>query len=225
MHLQFSQEDIGHVLRYMGMPPGGVDEALESLVRTCVQQLDNLVAPKWLHRVVALQFVPDGVQLDTGLLLPGKDLAQHLAGCNRAVLFCLTLGAQVDAAIRREQHSDMLRALALDCAAAAAVELLCDQVEEELRHKFPGCYFPYRFSPGYGDLPLTVQPALLDLLDAPRRAGLCTSDTCILTPRKSVTAILGISDIPVPRHRQSCSTCPAFGGCRFRKEGDHCGRS
>ena len=45
----------------------------------------------------------------------------------------------------------MLRALALDCAAAAAVEELCDQIEGELQGQFPGCFFPFRYSPGYGD--------------------------------------------------------------------------
>ena len=88
----------------------------------------------------------------------------------------------------------MSRALALDCCASAAVEELCDQIELELQGKFPGCFFPYRFSPGYGDLPLEVQGELLHLLDAPRRVGLCANESSLLTPRKSVTAILGISE-------------------------------
>ena len=225
MRIEFSEAEIDHVLRYMGTPPDRAEEALRDLARQCAHRVGELAEPKWLSVTADVEFTPDGVKLDSGLLLPGVDLARHLEGCRRAVVFCLTLGAQVDAAIRREEHADVLRALALDCAASAAVELLCDQVEETLRARFPGCFFPYRFSPGYGDLPLTVQPALLSLLDAPRRAGLCAGESCILTPRKSVTAILGVSETPVPRHRQRCARCAVFSSCRFRKEGTHCGLS
>ena len=225
LELRFTEAEIDHVLRYMGTPPDRAGDDLRSLARACADRVTELAAPKWLWRAADIVIGEDGVTLDDTLLLPGHDLARHLAGCRRAVAFCLTLGAQVDAAIRREQHADMLRALALDCAAAAGVELLCDQAEDALRAQFPDCFFPYRFSPGYGDLPLTVQPALLDYLDAPRRAGLCTGESCILTPRKSVTAILGLSDMPVPRRRQSCVGCAVFDSCRFRKEGIHCGTS
>ena len=108
---------------------------------------------------------------------------------------------------------------------AAAVEEVCDQIEGELQGQFPGCFFPFRFSPGYGDLPLTLQGSLLNLLDAPRRVGLCASSTHILTPRKSVTAILGIADHPMEANTRSCVGCPAHDGCQYRKSGGHCGIS
>ena len=88
---------------------------------------------------------------------------------------------------------------------------------------FPGCYFPFRFSPGYGDLPITLQNQLLDLLDAPRRVGLTASASHILIPRKSVTAILGVSDRPVAQGARSCVSCPAWAGCQYQKAGGHCG--
>ena len=119
----------------------------------------------------------------------------------------------------------MLRALALDCCAAAAVEEVCDQIEGELQGQFPGCFFPFRYSPGYGDLPLSLQGPLLALLDAPRKIGLCASAAHILTPRKSVTAILGVSDTPVNQTARSCVGCPAQSGCQYRKSGGHCGIS
>ena len=122
-------------------------------------------------------------------------------------MFCATLSAQVDALIRRWESGDMLRALALDCCAAAAVEQMCDQIELELQGQFPGCSFPFRYSPGYGDLPLELQNPLLDLLDAPRRVGLCASASHILTPRKSVTAILGVADGPI---QANCAQLPGL---------------
>ncbi|MBO5340721.1 MAG: methionine synthase [Oscillospiraceae bacterium] len=225
MSITLSQLNTDEVLRYMGTPPEQADGALRQLVSDCSAQLLAAIQPRWTWKLCRIEPEPDGIRLDTGLLLSGRDLNAHLAGCDRAALFCATLGAQADTLIRQAQCSDLLRALALDCCAAAAAEQLCDRVELELQSQFPGCYFPYRFSPGYGDLPLQVQSDLLTLLDAPRRVGLHTGESHILFPRKSVTAILGVSDRPIQTHRRSCLGCPAHDGCQYRKSGGHCGIS
>ena len=112
-----------------------------------------------------------------------------------------------------------------DGYAAALVEEVCDRLEADIFAKYPGCYFPFRFSPGYGDLPLSVQSGLLTLLDAPRKIGLCANENHILTPRKSVTALIGVSREPVDRAVRSCQSCPGREGCQYRKSGGHCGAS
>lgn len=225
MPIALSELNMDEVLRYMGVPPEKAEPSIRSLAQVCAGELLAAVRPRWAYRVYEIALEEGGVRLDCGLLLPGRDLREHLSGCRRAVLFCATLGAQADAIIRRAESGDMLRALALDCCAAAAVEQVCDQIEQELQGMFPGCYFPFRFSPGYGDLPIDLQNELLTLLDAPRRVGLCASANHILTPRKSVTAILGVADSPVEQTRRSCQACPAHDSCQYRKSGGHCGIS
>lgn len=211
------------VLRYMGVPPHKADSAAFALVDECAGQLLKAAAPRWCGQMFELSVEPDGVRLNSGLLLGGQELKGHLDGCQRAVVFCATLGADVDTLIRRTQYTDMAHALALDCCASALVEQLCDRIEEYVHTQHPGLHSPYRFSPGYGDLPLGVQCALLDLLDAHRLIGLSATDSCILTPRKSVSAILGLSDTPIPTHKRSCALCPKADSCQLRKTGGHCG--
>lgn len=223
MPISLPQIDTDEALRYMGCPPEEADPATRALAESCARELYPVLRPRWAWRVFDIAPEEEGVRLSCGLLLPGKDLKGHLAGCDRAALFCATLGAGADGLIRRWESSDMARALALDCCAAAAVEQVCDQIEGELQGKFPGCCFPFRFSPGYGDLPIALQNRLLDLLDAPRRVGLTASASHILIPRKSVTAILGISCRPVAQEARSCVSCPARAGCQYRKAGGHCG--
>ncbi len=213
------------VLRYMGCPPEKADQALRGQVESCTRELLGAVRPRWSWRAVEISFEAGGVRLENGLLLPGEDLKAHLSGCGRAAIFCATLGAEADALIRRAEWLDMGRALTLDCCASAAVEEACGQIEGELQGKFPGCSFPFRYSPGYGDLPLEVQGPLLDLLDAPRRAGLCATASHLLTPRKSVTAILGVAEGEIEQKKRSCLGCPAQGSCQYRKAGGHCGIS
>ena len=223
--ISLNKIDIDEVLRYMGTPPEKAGADLRALAEACGREVMAAARPRWGYRVFDLTPQEEGVGLSCGLLLPGEDLKRHLSGCRRCVVFAATLSAQVDALIRRWESRDMLRALALDCAAAAGVEAVCDQIEEELQGLFPGCFFPFRYSPGYGDLPLTLQGPLLDLLDAPRRMGLCASATHILTPRKSVTAILGVADHPIQANARSCVGCPAHDSCQYRKSGGHCGIS
>ena len=65
----------------------------------------------------------------------------------------------------------------------------------------------------------------LTLLDAPRKIGLCATDSSILTPRKSVTAIIGLSNHPIEKPKKNCATCRMRDRCAFRKKEEHCGLS
>lgn len=203
------------VLRYLGCP-GTEDPANLALVEGCSARLLAAARPKWTYRIFGLAVQTDGVRLDCGLLLPGRDLAAHLRGCSRAALLAATLSAPVDALLRRAQAEDLAAAVALDCCATAAVEAVCDLAEAEIRARFPGCSFPFRFSPGYGDLPIELQDPILRLLDAPRRVGLCATDRHILTPRKSVTAVLGISDGEISPQKRGCASCTFRDRCKFQ---------
>lgn len=140
MPISLTDLQIDEVLRYMGTPPDRAEPAIRKLAEGCARELLGVVRPRWAARTFELTPEEGGVRLSSGLLLPGEDLKRHLAGCRRAVLFCATLSAQADALIRRAESGDMLRALALDSCATAAVEQLCDQIELELQRQFPGCF-------------------------------------------------------------------------------------
>ena len=49
-----------------------------------------------------------------------------------------------------------------------------------------------RFSPGYGDLPLTVQKEFMTLLDCAHLIGINLNESLLMSPSKSVTAIIGM---------------------------------
>ena len=124
-------------------------------------------------------------------LVKGNDLTRHLTGCEEVVLFAVTLGAGADRALRRAQMGSVAMAAAMDAAASAMAEGCAAQAHALLRRsaRERGLWLTQRFSPGYGDCPLSLQPALLRLLDAPRAIGLTATKDDLLLPRKSVTAI------------------------------------
>ena len=83
----------------------------------------------------------------------------------------------------------------------------------------------WRFSPGYGDLPLSAQPALLKALDANRRLGIAVTSTNMLVPVKSVTAVLGLFEKPADGGEarvDACAICRLRDGCELRKRGVTC---
>ena len=138
-----------------------------------------------------------------------------------------TLGWETERRILQAQAGRMADAVVLDACATAGVEEVCDRLEDDLRRRYGR--LTGRFSPGYGDLPLELQPAVLRVLDAGRRIGLTLSPGGVLLPHKSVTAILGI-DPPqgqtLPAGTESCDRCggcPQREGCVFRKGGGSCG--
>ncbi len=118
----------------------------------------------------------------------------------------------------------MADAVIMDACASTAVENVCDNFEFDLRERLrvEGLTLSDRFSPGYGDLPLQCQPALCAALNTVRRIGLTVTPNLILVPRKSVTAILGISDRPQPLRKRGCAVCSLFQTCPYRKEGVTC---
>ena len=154
----------------------------------------------------------------TGCSMPlsGRDIAAHLTGCSHAALLAATLSASVDQCLRQAQATDMTDALLYDALASAAIEQVCDAAAGELHHALPELYQTWRFSPGYGDFPLEVQPLLLAALDAPKRIGLCATDSLLLTPTKSVTALIGLSETEPPKRLRGCATCSMRDRCAYR---------
>jgi hypothetical protein len=131
------------------------------------------------------------------LILPGKHIAKHLAGCSQLILLAATLGTEVDQLLYTESLRDVAGAVILDAAANQYIEEICDGanriIAEEAQRD--GYAITPRFSPGYGDLPLNVQPGLIALLNAERRIGLTLTASLMLLPQKSVTAIIGLRPV------------------------------
>ncbi len=218
--------DRREVLRYLGyrkgQPLGGVLPLLEE----AEQLFQQLSQPRFVTGTFDLQKTPAGISLvGTTLVLPGVDIAAHLSQCQRGILLAATLGLEIERKITQLQHTQLALSLVLDACATAGIEALCDQVESQLREERAqaGENITSRFSPGYGDLPIELQPAFLEALGAPRRIGLQSSASYLLSPRKSVTAVMGILPAGVNPSVRSCANCARFTNCPYRKDGKTCG--
>jgi len=216
MAVTLTEINRAEVLQYLGWRGSEIPPEVSAQLDGCLQETLTLASPRVVWRL--LPVLPGGLRV-------GDDIQALLSESTQCVLLAATLGNALESAIRRAQVRNLTRALMLDCCGSAAIESVCDAAEAEIRAAAgEGKHLTDRFSPGYGDLPLSVQPLLLDILDAPRRIGLTLTPTGIMTPRKSVTAILGIADTPQPRRFRGCAYCSMFENCAYRKAGKSCGK-
>lgn len=110
-----------------------------------------------------------------------------------AVYLCATLGAEFDRWQRSLAAVSAADAYLAQQIGLDAVERLMDKLELEARSALaPGERLLGRCSPGYGEMPLEFSQAILDELDAARRIGVSLSESKLLVPAKSVTAVCKI---------------------------------
>lgn len=131
---------------------------------------------------------------DRDLDLGSETLRRHLMGCHQVVAMAVTIGPLLE-----DQVEDLFSqghyqsALLLDAAGSAAVEATADQTDMMIAAKMnkSGFHTIRRFSPGYGDWDLSVQQELLPLTGG-HEIGIAVTSSSMLTPRKSITALIGV---------------------------------
>ncbi len=214
--------DLQEVARYLGYGQGDLEGETLELVHELTAQLEKVATPRVTHQLFSL----DGTSLvGTNLKLEGGDIAGLLGQCDRCILLACTLGQGVDSLLRRLQITDLSRGVIADVCASSMIEDFCNQINLELEEKWrgEGCYLTSRYSPGYGDLPLATQSPLCRLLDTRKSMGMTPTENHILIPRKSITAVIGISQLPQQKRGEKCDHCAMREGCMFRKGGTTCG--
>lgn len=209
--------------RYMGFRGSEPDDIIKKMAEEGEKQLLKAMTPRFVYDVFSLENVRDGVKLQgTALTLKGESIRKHLEGCTKAAVLCATLSSQVDKLIRKSEIQNILEAMVLDALANAAIEQVCDAAELFLDVEEKGYNRTWRFGVGYGDFPLGTQKLFLTVLNAQKRIGVCATDSSILTPRKSVTCVIGLSRRPVEK-QSSCGNCNFRERCGIHKEGGSCG--
>ncbi len=163
-------------------------QELRLLMNECQRELLKTARPRYTYKVYDVD--------DPKLPLIGADISKLLYSSDKVVFFAATLSVEVDMLIRKAQIMDMSAAVILDSMANVAIEQVCDKIEIILEDRFEDYHFTRRFSPGYGDFPLSVQEDFLLLVDASKKIGLSLNESGLMTPVKSVTALLGMTNRP-----------------------------
>ena len=204
--------------RYLGYHGTQPDGTIKALIGECISEVEKAAVPRSIHERFPLQFTGEGSFRVASLHLRSRSLQRNLAGCGEVFLFAATLGIAVDTLIKRAVLMDTARGAVMQAAAAAAIEAFCDEENDRLRQEAAaeGLFLRPRFSPGYGDLSLDCQRDFLNLLKAQKNIGLTVTDSGLMIPVKSVTAIIGISSENTSCRLQGCEECYKT-DCPFRR--------
>ncbi len=179
--------DRREVLRYARSGDG--DEAALRLLSELVGEADSLFTYRVAYRTLPVAI--DGATVTLGPVnAASSSLAARLAGCREAILMAATVGHAIDRRLARYTRTSPARALLLSALGSERCEALVETFLADLAAG--GLTLTKRFSPGYGDLPLALQRDLLPLVEAERTLGITLSSGDLMSPTKSVTAIIGI---------------------------------
>lgn len=181
--------------RYLGYkksnPP---EENIQKLIEKAATEMHKLLNPQGVYEIFPL-----AVEKSTNTIkfadikIQSRDLLNNLENCSEVALIAATIGPQIDSYIRRAQATDSVYASICQATGAMYIEEVVDALNKKIKTEADtkGHTTRPRYSPGYGDVPLTYQKDFFRLLNC-NRIGLTLMDTLIMAPEKSVTAFIGI---------------------------------
>lgn len=126
-------------------------------------------------------------------VIKGKSISEHLQRCHKVTFLVCTIGDVFNDEIKRYlEIGEVAKAAVLDAVASETVEELANVVNGivEQNAAADGSGVIQRYSPGYGDWNIDVQPALLKLTDA-GDIGVTLKENFMMSPEKSISACIG----------------------------------
>lgn len=215
---------VKEVQRYMGYH-GIVDIAPEisEKINKAIEHLGTQSHPRIISKEYRITVVEKTVTLhaeNEDVTFESEGLVRNLTGCCGAVLLAATIGPACDMLVRRASITSAADSAVYQAAGAAAIEAFLDDYNDKLKASYEarGLFLRPRFSPGYGDLKLEHQKDWFRLLDITKQIGIELTDSLLMVPTKSVTAIIGIGIDETKTGCTGCKGCNRHDTCEFSKE-------
>jgi Methionine synthase I, cobalamin-binding domain len=214
--------NLREIYRYLGYGARIPDDSIQNLIIEVLDALLCVIKPRNIYKVFHSSISESQVVLEKSgriLVFESKNLADNLAQCNTVVLLAATLGIEADKLLQRYEILHMTKAAIVQACGAACIEAYCnilqEQILDELSKKGTKLFLRPRFSPGYGDLPLQYQRMIFQELECTKRIGITLTDSLLMYPTKSVSALIGLTANPQSCHIDKCSQCDNI-TCAFR---------
>lgn len=206
------------ILRYLGYGQQKADEAVSQLIESCICEVGKASFPKAAVCTAPLYIAENG-SLNFGCFqAKSMALSKNLKDCEQVLFFAATLGIEIDRLIARYSRFEMSRVVVIQAVATAFLEDFCNEQCEQIKREWQekGFYTRPRFSPGYGDFPLECQSSLLNSLKADKRLGIHLTDSLLMVPSKSVSAVIGLSKKTYLCEVAGCEVCTKK-DCAYRR--------
>ncbi len=185
---EYSKKEI---LRYMGCRESTPETEL--LLDECLSDSKDSFSYNLVYTELCADIF-DGEIILGGIRTESRDIQKCLSGCDKAIIFAATVGLNIDRLINKFSRLSPSKALCFAAIGDERIEALCDGFCADMKAKYEkeGMALRPRFSPGYGDLKIDIQKEIFRMLECEKRLGLTLNDSLLMSPTKSVTAIIGI---------------------------------
>lgn len=199
---------IREVLHYLGYSQAEIlnkelsefDPALISQIKSSISEMQKIIKPQSVYGMFDLQITQSETSENlfkiqfADVCIESKDLARNLNRCSKIIIFASTIGPQVDLLIKKSTVTNSANGVIMQACGAMFIESYVDNLNKLIQTEAmqTGLKAHPRFSPGYGDVDLSVQKDFFRILPCTQRLGLTLMDSCIMAPEKSVTAFIGL---------------------------------
>ncbi len=203
------------ILRYMNCE--GDTEAVTALMDSCLKEAAKAITPRGSFAYYDV-CITGGITIIDNTEIHSENLSKTLSDCSGVIVASLTLGTGFDFLLRRYSSLVPSRALCIDAIGTAATEAYAEKICNDLSLliKEDNLYTRPRFSPGYGDFSLKYQEYILKLSNGLKLNGITLTDSLLMIPTKSVTAIIGVSHEDSNCHMGSCEICNKQ-NCKYKR--------
>lgn len=195
--------DKKEILRYMGCKIP--DDNILSLLEECLTEAMPTLSYAVSYSVYPIKYKKD---------ISSDGLLKHLSDSDEIIIFAATIGVGIDRLISKYSRISPTKAVTFQAIGTERIEALCDAFCEEMKKKYK-C-ITNRFSPGYSDWDIKDQKLIISVTDATKNLGICLNDSFLMSPSKSVTAVIGIKNTET-EEKNPCESCDNA-GCIYRRE-------
>ena len=198
MLLDFSPEidQVKFVKMIGGRNYRGFSYALNEKIDLYKARLGKLLSPQLNYRKYEIDSAESGIlRLKGGIEFNSQKIARAMKPCVEAVCFIATIGDGIEDEIDRLTSQNRLSdAFIIDTMGSLLVEGLVNQFQQEMqsRCRQEKRATSLRFSPGYCDWSIEEQKKIFDLFNKDF-LDVELNKTCLMSPRKSVSGVFGIS--------------------------------
>lgn len=193
-----------------------VSPRIKARIKKAMQEVSKCAEGKAIYSILPVVKKKGSVILDGEFSFKSSKLNVLLDFCDKAVVFLVTIGAGVERVINENMESQPHYGVIVDAAASAAAEATAqyiqDYIEKRLNEEEKTTL---RFSPGYCDWPISEQVEIFKILPH-QRIGVELSENSFMSPRKSVSGVIGICPADTKFSGNICMNCKKI-NCSYRR--------
>lgn len=181
---------IHDALRYLGAKEE--DESAILMLQSVLNENRSLFVPRMVTAFFRVSDHSPAITFEgSEIRLEGESIRRHFEGATEGLFSAFTLGVALDKKVRELSLTRPSESVALNALGSAYAERKADALLKELRllKEKDGFTTNFRFCPGYGDLPLRTNAAIVAALGATKKIGLTVTEEGLLLPLKSIVGV------------------------------------